>query len=315
MSTGHATSQPGPGWALVKPPRLEKLPASAGRAVTNLQGAVTVTVTNLQGAVTVTVTNLQGAVTVTVVTGGAGGIGRALAERFAAEGARAVVVADLDGREAARVAAGLACPSPLGAGLDVTDQAAVAGLVDRVEEQLGPVDLWCSNAGVALGRDLGTDGDWERSFAVHVLAHVHLARVLAPRMAARGRGHLLLTASAAGLLTSMDSAPYSVTKHGTVALAEWLAIRWGDAGVGVSCLCPQGVRTAMTEGMGAGSSVLAAGALLEPAEVAEAVVGGLADGRFLILPHPEVAEFERRRAADRDRWLAGMRRARARLGG
>ena len=255
--------------------------------------------------------NLQGAVT--VVTGGARGIGRALAERFAAEGARAVVVADLDGREAERVAAGLACPSPLGAGLDVTDQAAVAGLVDRVEERLGPVDLWCSNAGVALGRDLGTDGDWERSFAVHVLAHVHLARVLAPRMAARGRGHLLLTASAAGLLANLDSAPYSVTKHGTVALAEWLAIRWGDAGVGVSCLCPQGVRTAMTEGMGAGSSVLAAGALLEPAEVAEAVVRGLADDRFLILPHPEVAEFERRRAADRDRWLAGMRRSRARL--
>ena len=212
------------------------------------------------------------------------------------------------------MAAGLACPSPLGAGLDVTDQAAVAGLVDRVEEQLGPVDLWCSNAGVALGRDLGTDGDWERSFAVHVLAHVHLARVLAPRMAARGRGHLLLTASAAGLLANLDSAPYSVTKHGTVALAEWLAIRWGDAGVGVSCLCPQGVRTAMTEGMGAGSSVLAAGALLEPAEVAEAVVRGLADDRFLILPHPEVAEFERRRAADRDRWLAGMRRFRSRPG-
>jgi NAD(P)-dependent dehydrogenase (short-subunit alcohol dehydrogenase family) len=132
-------------------------------------------------------------------------------------------------------------------------------------------------------------------------------------MAGRGRGQLLLTASAAGLLTNMDSAPYSVTKHGTVALAEWLAIRWGDAGVGVSCLCPQAVRTAMTEGMGTGSSVLAAGALLEPEQVAEAVVDGLAEGRFLILPHPEVAEFERRRAADRDRWLAGMRRARARL--
>ena len=245
--------------------------------------------------------NLQGAVT--VVTGGARGIGRALAERFAAEGARAVVVADLDRDRAERVAAGLACPSPLG-----------AGLVDRVEDEVGPVDLWCSNAGVALGRDLGDDGDWERSFAVHVLAHVHLARVLAPRMAARGHGHLLLTASAAGLLTSLDSAPYAVTKHGTVALAEWLAIRWGDAGVGVSCLCPQGVRTAMTEGLGPGSSVLAAGALLEPGEVAGAVVRGLAEGRFLILPHPEVAEFERRRAADRDRWLAGMRRARARLG-
>jgi NAD(P)-dependent dehydrogenase (short-subunit alcohol dehydrogenase family) len=256
--------------------------------------------------------NLQGAVT--VVTGGARGIGRALAERFAAEGAAGVVVADLDREGAGRVAAGLGTPAALGVGLDVTDPAAVAGLVGRVEEELGPVDLWCSNAGVALGRDLGDEGDWERSFAVHVLAHVHVARVLLPRMAARGRGHLLLTASAAGLLTNMDSAPYSVTKHGTVALAEWLAIRWGDAGVGVSCLCPQGVRTAMTEGMGAGSSVLAAGELLEPEQVAEAVVAGLADERFLILPHPEVATFERRRAADRDRWLAGMRRVRARLG-
>jgi NAD(P)-dependent dehydrogenase (short-subunit alcohol dehydrogenase family) len=255
--------------------------------------------------------NLQGAVT--VVTGGARGIGRALAERFAAEGAAGVVVADLDRAGAEAVAAGLGCPTALGVGLDVTDPAAVAGLVGRVEEELGPVDLWCSNAGVALGLDLGDGGDWERSFAVHVLAHVHVARELLPRMAARGRGQLLLTASAAGLLTNMDSAPYSVTKHGTVALAEWLAIRWGDAGVAVSCLCPQGVRTAMTEGMGAGSSVLAAGALLEPEQVADAVVAGLADGRFLILPHPEVAEFERRRAADRDRWLAGMRRARARL--
>jgi NAD(P)-dependent dehydrogenase (short-subunit alcohol dehydrogenase family) len=226
-----------------------------------------------------------------------------------------VVVADLDAAGAERVAAGLACPSPLGAGLDVTDGAAVAALVGRVEDRLGPVDLWCSNAGVALGEDLGDDGDWERSFAVHVLAHVRAARALAPRMAARGRGHLLLTASAAGLLTDMDSAPYSVTKHGTVALADWLAIRWGDAGVGVSCLCPQGVRTAMTEQLGADSSVLAAGALLEPAEVAEAVVAGLAEDRFLILPHPEVATFERRRADDRDRWLAGMRRARARLRG
>jgi NAD(P)-dependent dehydrogenase (short-subunit alcohol dehydrogenase family) len=257
--------------------------------------------------------NLQGAVT--VVTGGAAGIGRALAERLADEGARAVVVVDLDRQGAERVAAGLGCPSPLAVGLDVTDQAALGRLVDRVEDQLGPVDLWCSNAGVALGRDLGDDGDWERSFAVHVLAHVQVARALLPRMAARGRGHLLLTASAAGLLTNMDSAPYTVTKHGTVALAEWLAIRWGDAGVGVSCLCPQGVRTAMTEGEGAASAVLAAGSLLEPAEVAESVVRGLADGRFLILPHPEVAEFERRRATDRDRWLAGMRRVRARLHG
>jgi NAD(P)-dependent dehydrogenase (short-subunit alcohol dehydrogenase family) len=255
--------------------------------------------------------NLQGAVA--VVTGGASGIGRALALRFASEGARAVVVADLDEPGARRVAHELACATPLGAGLDVTDPEAVAALVDRVERDVGPVDLWCSNAGVALGADLGGDQDWQRSFEVHVMAHVHVARSLLPRMAARGRGHLLVTASAAGLLTNMDAAPYSVTKHGSVALAEWLAIRYGDQGVTVSCLCPQGVRTPMLEREGAGAAVLAAGALQDPDEVAGAVVEALADGRFLVLPHPEVAEFERRRAADRDRWLAGMRRARARL--
>jgi NAD(P)-dependent dehydrogenase (short-subunit alcohol dehydrogenase family) len=255
--------------------------------------------------------NLQGAVV--VVTGGAGGIGRALAVRFAREGARAVVVADLDEPGARRVAEELQDATALAVGLDVTDPEAVAGLVERVERELGPVDLWCSNAGVALGRGLGGDQDWRRSFDVHVMAHVHVARFLLPRMVARGRGHLLVTASAAGLLTHMDAAAYSVTKHGAVALAEWLAIRHGDDGVTVSCLCPQGVRTPMLEREGAGGAVLAAGGVLEPEEVADAVVAALADGRFLILPHPEVAEFERRRAADRDRWLAGMRRVRARL--
>jgi NAD(P)-dependent dehydrogenase (short-subunit alcohol dehydrogenase family) len=256
--------------------------------------------------------NLHGAVA--VVTGGASGIGRALALRFAAEGARAVVVADLDEPGARRVAHELTCPTPLGAGLDVTDPEAVAALVDRVERDVGPIDLWCSNAGVALGPDLGSDQDWHRSFEVHVMAHVHVARTLLPRMAARGRGHLLVTASAAGLLTEMDAAAYSVTKHGAVAVAEWLAIRHGDDGVTVSCLCPQGVRTPMLEREGAGRVVLAAGAVLDAEEVAGVVVEALADGRFLILPHPEVAEFERRRAADRDRWLAGMRRLRRRLG-
>jgi len=255
--------------------------------------------------------NLQGAVA--VVTGGASGIGRALALRFAREGARAVVVVDLDEPGARRVARELTCATPLGAGLDVTDPAAVAALVDRVEREVGPVDLWCSNAGVALGPDLGSDQDWQRCFEVHVMAHVHVARSLLPRMAARGRGHLLVTASAAGLLTDMDAAAYSVTKHGSVALAEWLAIRYGDDGITVSCLCPQGVRTPMLEREGVGPAVLAAGGVLDPEDVADAVVDALADGRFLILPHPEVAEFERRRAADRDRWLAGMRRVRARL--
>ena len=254
--------------------------------------------------------NLQGAVA--VVTGGAGGIGRALAVRFAREGARAVVVADLDEPGARRVAGELEGATALPVGLDVTDPGAVAGLVERVERELGPVDLWCSNAGVALGRDLGDDRDWQRSFDVHVMAHVHVARFLLPRMAARGRGHLLVTASAAGLLTHMDAAAYSVTKHGSVALAEWLAIRHGDQGITVCCLCPQWVRTPMLEQEGVSPAVRAAGGLLEPDEVAGAVVEALADGRFLVLPHPEVAEFERRRAADRDRWLGGMRRARAR---
>jgi NAD(P)-dependent dehydrogenase (short-subunit alcohol dehydrogenase family) len=258
-------------------------------------------------------TGLELSGSVVVVTGAAGGIGGALARRFAREGARAVVVADLDAAGARRLAEELDCPAPLGAGLDVTDPAAVGALVDRVEREAGPIDLWCSNAGVALGMDLGEDADWERCWQVHVMAHVHVARSLLPRMAARGRGHLLVTASAAGLLTNMDAAPYTVTKHGSVALAEWLAIRYGDDGVGVSCLCPQGVRTAMTAREGADSAVLAAGRLLEPEEVADAVVEGLADGRFLILPHAEVAEFERRRAADRERWLGGMRRLRSRL--
>jgi NAD(P)-dependent dehydrogenase (short-subunit alcohol dehydrogenase family) len=249
---------------------------------------------------------------VVVVTGGASGIGQALAGRFAREGARALVVADLDQPGARRVAKGLGCPAALGAGLDVTDRDAVGALVDRIEREVGPIDLWCSNAGVGLGPDLGSDQDWARSWQVHVMAHVHVARALLPRMAARGRGHLLVTASAAGLLTNIDTAPYSVTKHGSVALAEWLAIRYGDDGVTVSCLCPQGVRTPMTAAERPGSALLAAGRMLEPDEVADAVVAGLADGRFLILPHPEVAEFERRRAADRDRWLLGMRRLRAR---
>lgn len=250
---------------------------------------------------------------IVVVTGGASGIGRALAERFAREGARAVVVADLSETATQSVAAGLDCPQPLGIGLDVTDGDALGAAADRIEAEIGPITLWCSNAGVALGDGLGNDDDWERSWQVHVRAHIHAARSVLPRMRDRGRGHMMLTASAAGLLTNMDSAPYSVTKHGTVALAEWLAIRHGDAGIGVSCLCPQGVRTPMTDRPEAGSATRAAGAFLEPQDVADAVVAALVEDRFLILPHPEVAEFEQRRATDRDRWLAGMRRVWAKI--
>jgi NAD(P)-dependent dehydrogenase (short-subunit alcohol dehydrogenase family) len=257
--------------------------------------------------------NLQGAVA--VVTGGASGIGRALALRFAREGARAVVVADLDEPGARRVARELTCATALGAWLDVTDPEAVAALVERVEHEVGAVDLWCSNAGVALGADLGSDQDWHRSFQVHVMAHVHVARALLPRMAARGRGHLLVTASAAGLLTQMDAAAYSVTKHGSVALAEWLAIRYGDDGVTVSCLCPQGVRTPMLRRTGRLGQVLLAPDAVDVSVVGDAVLAALGTGQFLVLPHPEVAGYLRTKADDPDGWLSSMNRLQQRLEG
>jgi NAD(P)-dependent dehydrogenase (short-subunit alcohol dehydrogenase family) len=255
-------------------------------------------------------TTLHGAVA--VVTGGASGIGRALAQRFAAEGARAVVVADLDRPAAEAVAAGLLSPVRLGVRLDVTDEDIVAALAARIEAEIGPIDLWCSNAGVAGGPGLGSDADWQRAWQVHVLAHLYAARHVLPRMLARGAGHLMVTASAAGLLTEADVASYAVTKHGAVAFAEWLAVNYGDQGVGFSCLCPQGVRTPMVAGAGPDSTtVFASGDLMEPAAVADAVIEALREDRFLILPHPQVAGYEQRRAADRDRWLAGMRRLRA----
>jgi NAD(P)-dependent dehydrogenase (short-subunit alcohol dehydrogenase family) len=253
-----------------------------------------------------------------VVTGGASGIGRALAQRLAADGAAAVVVADRNAAGARAVAASLRdAQSPpvdsIGLELDVTDEAAVKAALDQIETRFGPIDIYLSNAGVGGAIGLGTDAAWELAYQVHVMAHVYLARHLVPRMRERGRGHLMITASAAGLLTEMDTAPYSVTKHGSVALAEWLSITQGTDEVTFSCLCPQGVKTAMTAGFHEGNAVTAAGAFLEPEEVADAVVSAITAGRFLILPHPEVAEYERRRAVDRDRWLGGMRRVWSKL--
>jgi len=253
---------------------------------------------------------------VVVVTGGASGIGKALCERFGAEGAAAVAVADLDEPGAGAVAAelGTAGTRALGIRCDVAQEADVVALVDRVEAELGPIDLFCSNAGVAIaGGAEVPDTEWQRIWSVNVMAHVYAARALVPRMAARGGGHLLATASAAGLLTNLGSAPYSVTKHAAVAFAEWLSITHADDGITVCCLCPQGVRTPMLLGgleahEPSAASVLAAGDLLDPEAVADAVVEALAEERFLVLPHPEVATYERHRATDRERWLAGMRR-------
>ncbi|MGI8492980.1 MAG: SDR family oxidoreductase, partial [Acidimicrobiales bacterium] len=242
---------------------------------------------------------LRGAVA--VVTGGAGGIGRALAERLAAEDARIALV-DLDesrAQEAAR-----SCGAAIGIGADVGDEAAVRDMVARVEAELGPVELYLSNAGVGGGVELGDDRAWELSWRVHAMAHVYAARAVLPGMAARGSGAMVITASAAGLLMMMQSAPYTVTKHASVAIAEWLAVEYGDKGVQLHCLCPQGVRTPMVSADPRGESeVAASGRILEPSEVAEAVVDAVRTNRFLVLPHPEVHAYEQRKAADRNRWL------------
>ena len=244
---------------------------------------------------------------VVVVTGAAQGIGRALSIRFAAEGARAVVVADIDLNKAEQVAKEI---DGLAVQADVSREADIKNLVERTLERFGQIDLFCSNAGIAGvygGAEVGND-DWQQIWEVNVMAHILAARHVLPSMIARGEGYLLNTASAAGLLTQVNAAPYSVTKHAAVAFAEWLSIAHGDQGIKVSCLCPQGVRTRMLLGEnGMGDNFLVAGSLA-PEEVAEIVVKGLEEERFLILPHPEVKEYFRRKADDYDRWLRGMRR-------
>ncbi len=261
---------------------------------------------------------------IVVVTGGASGIGAALARRFGAEGAAAVVVADLDAAGAERVALEIGSDRPrcraVARALDVASRDQVHTLVEEVTTELGPIDLFCANAGIGTGAGVDAGDDrWEAIWQVNVMAHVHAAQALLPGWLERGRGYLLTTASAAGLLTNLGDAPYSVTKHAAVGLAEWLAITYGERGVRVSCLCPQGVRTPLLFGSLAdgelAAEVVKAQGVIEPEEVAEAVVAGLAEERFLILPHPEVARYEQARAADHDRWIGSMRRLQARITG
>jgi NAD(P)-dependent dehydrogenase (short-subunit alcohol dehydrogenase family) len=258
---------------------------------------------------------LQGRVA--VVTGGASGIGRAMAQRFAEEGA-SVVVADLQGSEEA--AAAIGSERAIGVDGDVADDAHVGALIERAREAFGPVDVFCANAGIGTGLGLDApDEAWDLILDVNVRAHVVAARRLVPEWVERGEGYFVATASAAGLLNQIGDAPYAVTKAGAVAFAEWLAITYGDQGVRVSCLCPMGVRTPLVEGglalegdEGVAARVVAAaGEILEPEQVAGDVVDAIRDERFLILPHPEVGEFMRRKGDDHDRWLLGMRRLQA----
>jgi len=245
---------------------------------------------------------------VVVVTGGGNGIGRALCRRFAVEGAKAVVVADINAESAAQVATEIGGTA---IGCDVSREAEVVALVTRTIAQHGGIDLFCSNAGIAVNGDEHTaDAEWARCWDVNVMAHVYAARAVVPHMLERGGGYLLQTVSAAGLLTHPQSATYAVTKHASLAFAEWLSMTYGDRGITVSALCPQGVKTDMllrSEAQATRRSFLIDSAL-EPEQVADDVVKGLEAGRFLILPHGEVAEYVRRKATDHERWLRGMRR-------
>ena len=254
---------------------------------------------------------------VVVVTGGASGIGRALVYRFADEGAKAIVVADLDQEGATDVATDL--DNAIAVACDVADPSHADVLISAAEQSFGPVDLFCANAGVAVGIGLGSPVDWDLALGVNVRAHIAAAQRLLPGWLERKSGYFLATASAAGIASQIGSAPYAVTKHAAVAFAEWLSITYGARGVGVSCLCPMGVNTPLlNDGLGGEDSVgfrvvAAAAPVLEPDDVAGAVIEGLEAERFLILPHPEVLEFFQRKASDYDRWLAGMRRLQARV--
>jgi NAD(P)-dependent dehydrogenase (short-subunit alcohol dehydrogenase family) len=247
-----------------------------------------------------------------VVTGAAGGIGRALVRRFAAEGARAVVAADRD-LEGARALAREIGPGVLAVGFDAGEESSVRELIATASEANGAIDVFVSNAGVGGmgGGPEVPDDSWDEAWRVNVMAHVWASRALLPEMLEREDGYLINTASAAGLLTQVSALVYSVTKRAAVALAEWLAIEYGDRGVRVSCICPQGVRTPMLEqGMqeAAAAAALASGGLIEPEDVADAVVAGIAEERFLILPHENVAQFMARKGSDPERWIKGMRR-------
>lgn len=254
---------------------------------------------------------------IAVVTGGASGIGEGLAERFQREGARHVVVADRDEAGAKAVAARI---GGTGVGLDVSDEAAIRDLVDATEREQGPIDLFVSNAGYVTigGLETGND-ELQRMWEVHVLSHVYAARAVVPRMIEQGGGYLLNTASAAGLLTQIGSLAYAVTKHAAVSLAEWIAVTHGRQGIKVSVLCPQAVETKIGENSPSrdrligGPGVASGDGVLQASDVADTVMEAIREERFWVLPHPEVAEYARRKASDVDRWLEGMRRFQDRL--
>lgn len=240
-----------------------------------------------------------------VVTGAGRGIGAAIATRMAAGGAR-VVVNDLDGDEAERIARAIGGTAVVG---DAASEGGVESLVSRAAQSLGRIDVFVANAGIETMSGLdSSEAAWAESIDVNVMAHVRTARLLVPGWLEVGEGRFVVTASAAGLLTMLGSAPYSVTKHAAVAFAEWMSATYGHRGITVQALCPQGVNTRMVPSSGPVRDMLTRDGALEPAEVAECVWQAMGSSEFLILPHPKVAEYYRQRATDTDRWLRGMRR-------
>lgn len=241
------------------------------------------------------------------VTGGGSGIGEALCRRFAAEDAARVVVTDLAGEEAERVASDI---GGIGLQLDVSDEAAVTATIQEIESRHGPIGLLVNNAGIATGGSVDVPtAVWQKTWDINVMAHVYAIRAALPGMLANGSGYILSTVSAAGLLTNIGAAPYAVTKHAALALAEWVSMTYGKQGIGVSALCPQFVDTPMLDLFGeSASQEWVRSIAITTEDVAEAVIQGLADERFLILPHPEVATYFQNKANDYDRWLGGMRK-------
>jgi NAD(P)-dependent dehydrogenase (short-subunit alcohol dehydrogenase family) len=249
---------------------------------------------------------------VIVVTGAARGIGQAMADRFAREQPAALVLVDCG---AGPWPAAGSQPAPQETHrIDVAIESEVHELVSSVLKRHGRIDLFCSNAGILVEGGIETDeAEWDRIWAVNVKSHLYAAKAVLPGMLVRGQGYLLQTVSAAGLLTSIRAAPYAVSKHAALALAEWLAVTYGDRGIGVSCLCPAFVRTSMIEPATGKMGEWMRETAIDPAVVAEVAVEGLRAERFLILPHPEIGEFFSRKANDYDRWLRGMRKLQASL--
>ncbi len=251
---------------------------------------------------------------VVFITGAGSGIGAALAERFAAESAQSVIVTDLDGASAERVAHTI---GGVPMELDVTDEDAVGDAIESTESSHGPIGLLVNNAGIATGGsvDVATEA-WQRTWEVNVMSHVFAIRAALPGMLAHGSGYILSTVSAAGLLTNIGAAPYAVTKHAALALAEWVAVTYGRQGIGVSALCPQFVETPMLDAFAdAASQEWVRSIAVTTTDVADAVIDGLAAERFLILPHPEVATYFQNKAGDYDRWIGGMQKLNDQLAG